>query len=235
MNITLGFVFIAGIVSFLSPCVLSMVPIYLGILGAGTQYDDREKTPRFQLLISGSFFILGFTFVFITLGLSATYIGNLLYWIKPWISRIGGILIFIYGIYLTGWIKIPFLDYEWKIQDHRFSKYPQINSFWMGIVFAAGWSPCIGPILGTILTFILSSKVSLLGGVLYLFVYSMGIGILFLLTAIGLEPIVKKTLKKPILLKRIQQASGIVLAIFGVLLFLGLISRLAIISPKWLL
>jgi cytochrome c-type biogenesis protein len=235
MNLSLGFIFIAGFVSFLSPCVLSMVPIYLGILGANTNFDHEGLPSRFRILISGSFFILGFTLVFMTLGLSTTLLGNLLYGLKPWIARIGGVIIIIYGISLTGWLKLPISDSDIKIQKNYFSNHPLVNSFWMGIIFSAGWSPCIGPILGTILTFILSTEVSIFTGVLYLFIYSMGIAVPFLLTAICLEPAVKRILKKPLLLKRIQQVSGIVLVIIGVLLSLGWISRLAQITPKWLL
>jgi cytochrome c-type biogenesis protein len=141
----------------------------------------------------------------------------------------------IYGIHLTGLIHLPFLDYEWKPIQGISSSHPLLNSFLMGLFFSAGWSPCIGPILGGILTVLASSQVSVGQGVLYLVIYSLGIGIPFLLASVGLQPLFLRFRQRPLLVRRIQQLSGVLLSIFGVLLMLGLISRLAQISPKWLL
>jgi cytochrome c-type biogenesis protein len=229
MTFSLGLVFLAGLISFLSPCVLSMLPIYLGILGTNST-DSRHV-----LLIPGLIFILGFTLVFITLGLTTTLIGNLLFTLKPWIARVGGFLILVYGIHLTGLIHLPFLDYDWKPIQTSSKSNPLLNAFFMGIVFSAGWSPCIGPILGGILTALASSQASSAQGILYLLVYSLGIGIPFLLAAAGLQPAIMRLRQKPMTVLRIQQFSGVLLCIFGVLLMLGIISRLALFSPKWLI
>jgi cytochrome c-type biogenesis protein len=206
-----------------------MLPIYLGILGANSNENKQS------LLIPGIFFILGFTLIFVTLGLTTTFLGNLLFSIKPWIARVGGFLIFIYGVHLTGLIHLPFLDYEWKPIQNFSSANPSLNAFFMGIFFSAGWSPCIGPILGGILTALAASQATADQGVLYLFIYSLGIGIPFLLAALGLQPVILRLRQKPVLVHGIQQISGVLLAVFGVLLMLGLISRLAQISPRWLL
>jgi cytochrome c-type biogenesis protein len=210
-----------------------MVPIYLGILGANSQPDtNRSKVP---LILSGLLFILGFTLIFITLGFSATLIGSLIYPIKPWIARIGGLFVLIYGIHLTGWIRWKIFDLEWKPMQKLTSKNNYLNALLMGIFFSAGWSPCIGPILGGILTALASSQTTTYQGMLYLLFYSLGIGLPFLLAAAGLQPFIFRLQRKPIIIRRIQQVSGILLAIFGVLLMLGLLSRLAQFSPKWLL
>ena len=235
MTLSLGLVFLAGLVSFLSPCVLSMVPVYLGILGAAGTTEGQTRKTHFDLLLTGTFFILGFTVIFITLGFSATVFGNFFYFLKPWIARIGGILIVLYGLHLSGIITLPFLDYEWKpIQKINFQN-RYMNAFLMGIVFSAGWSPCIGPILGTILTALAASEVTVSQGLLYLLLYSLGIGLPFLVAAEGFQPLVQKIKQNHILVRRIQQASGILLVIIGVLLTLGWLTRLAQIAPKWLL
>jgi Cytochrome c biogenesis protein len=229
MTVGLGLVLIAGVVSFLSPCVLSMLPIYLGILGSSS--TDH----KYALLLPGSFFILGFTLVFVTLGLTTTALGNWLFVLKPWIARIGGFLVLLYGIHLMGLIHLPFLDFDWKpIQPMRSSN-SLLNAFLMGIVFSAGWSPCIGPILGGILTALASSQASVLQGIIYLLIYSLGLGVPFLLAAAGLQPVILRLRQQPKWLLRVQQFSGALLSIFGVLLMFGILTRLAQFSPKWLL
>ena len=234
MNVSLGLVFVAGLISFLSPCVFSMIPVYLGILGANAPANDNMGG-KSSLLLSGLLFVFGFTLVFITLGFTTTVLGNLFINLKPWIARVGGLLVFVYGFHLTGLIHIPILDFEWKPFRKAESKNPLLNAFLMGIIFSTGWSPCIGPILGVILTAIASNQVSPLQSVCYLLIYSLGMGIPFLVTALGLQPLLDKARRVPNLTKRIQQISGGLLVLFGVLLMLGLISRLAQVSPKWLL
>lgn len=234
MNVGLGLVFVAGVVSFLSPCVFSMVPVYLGILGANAPANDNMEG-KGSLLLLGLLFVFGFTLVFITLGLTTTVLGNLFIILKPWIARVGSLLIFIYGLHLTGLIHIPVLDFEWKPLRKTESGSPSLNAFLMGIIFSTGWSPCIGPILGAILTAIATNQVSPLQSVYYLLIYSLGMGIPFLAAALGLQPLLDRAKRVPNLTKRIQQISGGLLALFGVLLMLGLISRLAQVSPKWLL
>jgi len=235
MNFGLGLVLLAGIVSFLSPCVLSMVPIYLGVLGANVETGVRVLPSQGSVWLPGIFFILGFTSIFVTLGFTATAVGSLLYMLKPWIARLGGAVIILYGLHLMGWLDLPFLDFAWKPQRHMTFAGRYANAFFMGIFFSAGWSPCIGPILGAILTGLAASQATPGQGVIYLLVYSLGIGLPFLLAAVGLGPTVRKLTQKPLLLHRIQQISGMLLMIMGVLLMLGLISRLAQIAPHWLL
>ena len=235
MNLGLGFVFLAGVVSFLSPCVLSMIPIYLGILGAATGTEITLESPKPNLFISGLFFILGFTIIFISLGFSASIVGNYLYFLKPWIARLGGFFIFVYGIHLAGLIHIGIFDFEWKAQFKAKNQNHYVNAGLMGIFFSAGWSPCIGPVLGAILTILASGHSTPLQGALFLFVYSGGIGLPFLLAAFGFQTWFKQIIRKPTLVRRIQQISGVLLSIMGVLLMLGFISRLAQFAPKWLL
>jgi cytochrome c-type biogenesis protein len=206
-----------------------MVPIYLGVLGVNNPNNGKQS-----ILLPGLFFILGFTLVFITIGYTSTLIGNIFFYVKPWIARIGGLIIFVYGMQMAGIIHIPFLDFEWKPIQKLDSDNHYLNALFMGIFFSAGWSPCIGPILGAILTAILSNQVTQLQAVLYLLIYSLGMGLPFLGAALGLQPLFKKINRNSNLVRRIQQISGGLLAVFGVLLMLGLISRLAQITPRWL-
>jgi len=230
--INLAAVFLAGLVSFLSPCVFSMVPVYLGILGA----QSRDNTQRFRLLVNGLAFCLGFTLLFIGLGWGSSVLGDFLYQVRPWIARLGGVVIIIYGIMLTGLIKLPALQYEWK-PFHALSATDRgvWGAFLMGLAFGAGWSPCIGPILGTILTAIVANEVTRGQSVLLLLVYSLGISLPFLLLSLGLESPLRRWEKRGRTLQVIQQVSGYLLIFFGLLLCLGLFSHLAVWTPKWLL
>jgi cytochrome c-type biogenesis protein len=230
--VNLAAVFLAGLFSFLSPCVFSMVPIYLGILGSQSFPDHK----RFHLLINGFAFCLGFTLLFISLGLGSSVLGNVLFAIKPWIARIGGVLIILYGVALTNLIKLPIFQYEWKpIRTNNTEKKGLPGAFLMGLAFGAGWSPCIGPILGSILTAIMVSQLTIGQSSFLLFVYSLGISLPFLLLSLGLEFPLRKWGKSGQIFHYIQQVSGYLLIIFGLLLSLGLFSRLANWTPKWLL
>jgi len=231
MSIGLGMVFVAGLVSFLSPCVISLVPGYLGALGL----EEVKGEGKLKVFWVGLVFFLGFTFVFLTFGLTATLLGSVLFAIKPWVARIGGLVILVFGLHLTGLVTLPCLNYEKKVNLKKEFRNKYILAFMLGIFFSAGWSPCIGPILGSILTALAIGEFTVGEGILFLFVYSLGMGLPFLLAAIGFQPLSKKISHYKKGLHFIQVASGIILCLSGILLIFGIFSKLAQFSFQWML
>lgn len=231
MSIGLGLVFLAGLVSFLSPCVISLVPAYLGALG----FDSSRGRGQSSIILVGFFFFLGFTIVFLTLGFASTLIGNILYEIKPWIARIGGLIVLLFGLHLTGLISLPFLNYEWQINSKKEFQNKYINALLMGVFFSAGWSPCIGPILGSILTSLAAGNATVWQGLVYLLAYSLGLGLPFMLAATVAQPLIKRINLNKKGLHILQVVCGFVLCITGVLLALGIFSKLAQFSLKWII
>jgi len=179
--------FSAGLLSFASPCVLPLVPSYITyITGVSfkelTEVEVRSKL-RWAAILHSLFFIMGFSLVFILMGASATYLGQLLAQYQYWIMKGGGVLIILLGIHFTGIINIPFLQME-KRFEMRKKPLGYAGSFLVGIAFAAGWTPCIGPILSTILIYASASK-SFTTGILLLTYYSIGLGIPFFLSSLA--------------------------------------------------
>ena len=175
--------FAAGLLSFLSPCVLPLIPSYVGFL-TGMTVEEVERR-RWTALLHGLWFVAGFSLVFILLGAAASAVGNLLRDYQVWLGRIGGVLLILFGVYLLGILRPVFLMREWRIQLAR----KPIGYFGSGVVgftFGAAWTPCIGPILGGILT-LAATQAGLGRGVLLLAVYALGLAIPFLVTAIALD------------------------------------------------
>src|SRR4030067_3561200 len=183
MNITLPFAFFAGLASFLSPCVFSLVPAYIGYLGgrsAASAVGGKEN--RWLALSHGFAFVLGFSMVFISLGVATSAIGGLLFDLRSYLARIGGVVVIIFGIHMTGLYRIRFLEYDLRPQSTPDRRRGYLASMLMGVFFSAGWSPCVGPILGAILTLSLNGG-SVSQGVLLLSVYSSGLAIPFLVAS----------------------------------------------------
>ncbi len=222
MNISLLLFFAAGLASFLSPCVLSLIPVYLGLLG----FESGQPKSSAKAILPILIFFLGFTLVFLTLGLTATLLGNLLFSLKVWIARIGGVLIFLFGLQLTGWVNIPFLNFEKKVQVNT-EKGHLLGAFLLGVFFSAGWSPCIGPILGSLLTALVIQNASIAQGLVSLLAYSLGLALPFLLAGLGLFPLLKKLVASMKVMHYIQVVSGIILCLSGLLLAFGVYSQLA--------
>jgi len=179
--------FVAGLISFLSPCVLPLIPSYLSLITGMSVQDlsDRAVAAKVRLHVSlhAVLFILGFSLVFITLGASATAVGQLLLEHQRWLQRLGGILVLALGAVLAGVVKIPFLSREKRLS---LAQHPTgfLGSFLIGAVFAFGWSPCVGPILASILVLAGTSE-RLSEGVLLLVSYSIGLGLPFFLAALA--------------------------------------------------
>ena len=187
-NISIGLAFIAGIASFLSPCVFSLVPAYVGYLGGRSAASASQGKDSVLLTFShGVAFVLGFSFVFIMLGVATSALGGVLYDLRSWLAKIGGIVVVIFGLHMTGILRIPFLEYDLRPQTVPDRRRGYLASALMGVFFSAGWSPCVGPVLGAILTLALNGG-SISQGVVLLSAYSAGLAIPFLIasTQIGL-------------------------------------------------
>jgi cytochrome c-type biogenesis protein len=213
--------------SFLSPCVFSLVPAYIGYLGGRSAASAvGGKQNRWLTLSHGFAFVLGFSFVFVLLGVAASFLGGALYSISSWLSKIGGIIVVIFGIHMTGLYRIPFLEYDLRPQSTPDRRWGYLSSALMGVFFSAGWSPCVGPVLGTILTLALNGG-SVGVGVKLLSAYSAGLAIPFLVAAtqIGLVTTVIRRYGK--VMRYVEIGMGVLLIIVGIMLFLGRFETIA--------
>lgn len=219
--------FLAGLVSFLSPCVLPLVPGYVSLIsGAGV---EELKAPESRLLskvmLNSIGFILGFSVVFITLGAISTEVGQLLARYKSLLAQVAGVVIILFGLHLTGLFKIKALYTDARLHQVKGGSTPW-GAFVIGFAFAFGWTPCVGPILGVILTFA-AAQDSVAKGILLLAVYSMGLAVPFLLTSLGIERFLKFYSRFRTHMHALEVASGGLLIALGVLLVIG---RFTIIS-----
>ncbi|HEY62561.1 MAG: hypothetical protein J7L73_06395 [Anaerolineales bacterium] len=226
-DIGLGLAFIAGIASFLSPCVFSLVPAYIGYLGgrsvASAQDDKKDHWETFS---HGLAFVFGFSVVFVLLGIATSALGSVLFDLRAWIAKIGGIVVIVFGLHMTHILRIPFLEYDLRPQSQPERKRGYLSSALMGVFFSAGWSPCVGPVLGAILTISLSGG-SISQGVGLLIAYSAGLAIPFLIAAFGIGWVTKIIKKYGKVMYYTEIAMGVLLIIVGCLLFLGSFEQLA--------
>ena len=221
-NITVWLALLAGLASFLSPCVFSLVPAYVGYLGgiaAGAAGAD-QKPNRWLTFSHGLAFVLGFSIVFVLLGVAASFAGGLLYDLRFWLSKIGGIVVIVFGLHMIGVFHIPFLAYDTRVQQAPDPKLGYLSSAMMGIFFSAGWSPCVGPVLGAILTLALNGG-SISQGATLLSFYSAGLAIPFLLAALGIGWVTTILRKYAKTMRYVEIAMGVILIIVGVLLLSG--------------
>jgi len=216
-NISIGLAFLAGLASFLSPCVFSLVPAYIGYLCGRAAGGENRAGNRFTTFTHGLAFVLGFSVVFVLLGVAASAFGSLLYDLRNWVARIGGIVVIIFGLHMTGVFRIAFLEYDVRVHSNPDRKRGYIASFLMGVFFSAGWSPCIGPVLGSILTLAVNGNSVALGTKL-LISYSLGLAIPFLIAALSigwLSGIIRRYGK---VAHYVEVGMGVVLIIVGLML-----------------
>lgn len=220
-QISLVAAFSAGLLSFVSPCVLPLVPSYISyITGLSIeQLTDAGTRSRFKaaIVVNSLLFIAGFSSVFIAFGASASFIGQVLITYQDHIRRIGGILIIIFGLYLLGVLNINFLQMERRFQ-FRNRPVGYLGSFLIGIAFAAGWTPCVGPVLGTILLYA-STTDSLMSGVMLLASYSIGLGLPLFLTALGVDRFLSYFKQARAYLWGVSTISGVLLVVVGVMIY----------------
>ncbi len=225
-QITVWLAFLAGLASFLSPCVFSLVPAYVGYLGgraAGAGSDQRNRWLTFS---HGVAFVLGFSLVFISLGVAASFAGGLLYDLRYWLAKIGGIVVIVFGLHMIGLFHIPFLAYDTRVQQAPDPKLGYLSSALMGVFFSAGWSPCVGPVLGAILTLAINGGSVSLGATLLTF-YSAGLAIPFLLAALGIGWVTAILQKYNKVMRYVEIAMGVLLVIVGIMLFSGIFELIA--------
>jgi len=234
-DISFPLAFLAGVLSFLSPCVLPLVPSYVSFI-TGISFDDLtggidRKRIRRLTITNSSAFILGFSAVFIALGASSSAIGRFLFEYQEWIRIIGGIVIIVFGLFVAGFLRIGFLTRDKKL---HLSGKPAgyIGTFIVGMTFAAGWTPCIGPILGTILLYA-SSKASALYGFKLLAVYSLGLAIPFFVSSLAINSFLSYSKRLQRYMRVIMVISGLLLIIFGIMLLTNRIRELSGLLPDF--
>ena len=219
--------FLAGLVSFLSPCVLPLVPGYVSLIsGAGVEQLKTQETQLLRkVMLNSVAFILGFSVVFITLGAVATEVSQMLSRYRSTLAQVAGVVIILFGLHLTGVFKIKALYTDARLHSVKGGS-TAWGAFVIGFAFAFGWTPCVGPVLTVILTFA-AAQDSITKGVMLLAIYSMGLAVPFLLTALGVERFLKFYSRFRVHMHAIEVASGVLLVALGVLLVLG---RFTIIS-----
>jgi len=219
--------FLAGLVSFLSPCVLPLVPGYVSLIsGVGVeQLKTQESQLLRKVMLNSVAFILGFSVVFITLGAVATEVSQMLSRYRSTLAQIAGVVIILFGLHLTGVFKIKALYTDARLHSVKGGS-TAWGAFVIGFAFAFGWTPCVGPVLTVILTFA-AAQDSITKGIALLAIYSMGLAVPFLLTALGVERFLKFYSRFRVHMHAIEVASGALLVALGVLLVLG---RFTIIS-----
>jgi cytochrome c-type biogenesis protein len=234
-DISFSLAFLAGVLSFLSPCVLPLVPSYVSFI-TGISFKDLtvgsdRKRIRYLTMTNSMAFIAGFSTIFIVLGISSSAVGKFLFQYVDLIRFVGGILVIIFGLFIAGFLKLDFL-----MKDKKFhlSGKPAgyIGTFIVGMTFAAGWTPCIGPMLGTILVYA-GSKGSALYGFQLLGVYSLGLAVPFFVSALAINVFLSYSPKIAKFMRVIMIASGLLLIIFGILLLTDHLRTLGRLLPDF--
>ncbi len=226
-NVTAGLAFLAGVASFLSPCVMSLVPAYVGYLGGRSVTSGGVIVENsWGTFLHGLAFVLGFSAVFVTLGAAASAIGVLLYDVRTILAKVGGVVVVLFGLHTLGAIHIPLLDADTRVQYRPRPGTGLLSSAAMGVFFSAGWAPCVGPVLGAILTLAINSA-QVNQGLVLLTAYSAGLAVPFLLAALGIGKITALMRRHARLLRGVSMATGAVMVVIGVMLFLGTFETLA--------
>ena len=235
-DVSIFMAFAAGLISFLSPCVLPLVPGYISFVSGVTfsEIKMRKPVPTFLdkkkriVLINSLFFVTGFSLVFILLGATATWIGSFLSSKISLMSKIGGVIIIFFGVYKIGLIR-PRLFYREARVNIRNRKFGYAGALIIGAAFALGWTPCIGPILGVILTYA-GTLDNVNQGIVLLLVYSLGLGVPFLLTAFGVNHFWRFFTRIKKYLGVLEVTSGVIMVILGVMIY----SNKLVLIQSWL-
>ncbi|MDI6800949.1 MAG: cytochrome c biogenesis protein CcdA [Thermodesulfovibrionales bacterium] len=234
-DVSFTMAFLAGVFSFLSPCVLPLVPAYVSFI-TGVSLDELKHSQKISKTIAKTMpntiaFIFGFSTIFVSLGASSSLIGSLLLKYQDDLRIAGGILTIIFGFFIAGFIKLDFLMREKRFHiDKGHAGY--IGAFFIGMSFAAGWTPCIGPILGSILIYA-SSKASAAYGLKLLSVYSLGLAIPFILSTLAINLFLTYTRKIHKFMKVIMIISGLILIAFGIMLLTNRMGQLSALFPDF--
>ena len=227
VQVSFPLAFAAGVVSFLSPCVLPVVPSYVAFVSGVTLEDLRDGSvagARRTAVIHAALFVAGFSLVFMTLGLVASSMGSSLVRALPWVNRGGGVLVLLFGLYLADWLPVPSLYRERRF---HLSRRPVgfLGSLAIGVAFGAGWTPGIGPILGSILLYA-GLEATMTHGTLLLGTYALGLGIPFVASAAGLNWLIAGGPRIRSFIRPLQRVAGAVLVLIGVLMVTGRFAKL---------
>jgi cytochrome c-type biogenesis protein len=230
--------FTAGLFSFLSPCVLPLFPSYLSFITGMSVADltqELGKSARRRVLLNALAFILGFSLIFVALGASFSAAGQVLLDYREWIRRVGGLLIVVFGLYIAGVLRVGVFGrtQQWQLREKPAG---YVGSFAVGVTFAIGWTPCVGPILGSILS-LAGTAETVQRGVGLLFAYSAGLGVPFLLSALALGAFLRFFKRFRPFIPIVERTAGVILVVVGVLVFTGyyvtLNSWAAALTPEW--
>ncbi|MGB1658037.1 MAG: cytochrome c biogenesis CcdA family protein [Longimicrobiales bacterium] len=229
--------FTAGVFSFLSPCVLPLVPSYLTFVTGMSLEDLQDGVDRKTTFTHSLLFVIGFSSIFILLGASASFLGQFLRAYEVWIARVGGVIIILLGMHLAGVFKISPLLREKRVHlNDKPAGY--LGTLGVGIAFGAGWTPCIGPALGAILTYGMTQD-TMWAGVGLLSVYSLGLAVPFLLASLALDWFLQTFQRFRTWIPIVEKASGVLLILLGILLLTGQFTVLAAwlnrYTPTWIL
>ena len=232
--------FTAGLFSFLSPCVLPLFPSYLSFITGMSVADlstDLTAAARRRVMLHSVIFVLGFSVVFVALGASFSAAGQVLFQYRDWIRRIGGLLIIVFGLYIAGLLNVGVFGrtQQWQIREKPAG---YVGSFLVGVTFAIGWTPCVGPILGSILT-LASSETTVQQGIALLLAYSAGLGVPFLLSSIALGGFLRFFKRYRPFIPTVERAAGVLLVAVGILVITNyyvVLNTWALgLTPDWLL
>lgn len=221
--------FIAGLLSFLSPCVLPLIPSYItyltGLSFADLQAEHPTHKVRQTAMLHSLAFIFGFTVVFVLLGASATFVGSFLNQHAAFLRKAGGVLIVLLGVHVTGLIPITMLLGEKRVTLHR-KPAGFAGTFLVGIAFAAGWTPCIGPILAAILM-VAATEENVSHGIVLLLIYSLGLGIPFFLSSLAMHQFIVMFQRFKKYIRIFEIGTGIFLVLVGAMIYFNWLSRLS--------
>ena len=222
VQVSFPFAFAAGVVSFLSPCILPVVPSYIAFISGltlGEMTEGEVPHARRRAVLHSVLFMAGFAVVFMTLGTAATAAGARIAGVLPWINRLGGVVILAFGLLLLGVLRVPGLGRELRV---NLGARPTgaLGSFVVGVAFGAGWTPCIGPILGSILMYA-SLESTMMEGTALLGTYALGLGIPFVASAAGLNWFLASSARARSWIVPLQRVAGTVLVVIGLLMATG--------------
>jgi cytochrome c-type biogenesis protein len=236
VHISFAGAFIAGLLSFLSPCVLPLIPSYVtyitGLSFADLKAEHPSHTVRQKTTIHSLLFIAGFTVVFVLLGASATYVGNFLQEHMNTLRKTGGVLIVLFGVHVSGIVNINALLGEKRLTIHR-KPAGYLGSFLVGVAFAAGWTPCIGPILASILI-IAATEEKVYHGMALLLVYSLGLGTPFFLSSLALNRFLSLFNRYKKHIRVMEIVTGMFLIVIGVMIFTNYLSAFSRYFMSWI-
>ncbi len=226
MELSFISIFGAGMLTLLTPCILPILPVWLSLLmGAGVE-SGRSERSRNKLVFSSLLFVAGFSLVFTLLGLGASSVGSVLQQHRPVLLLVGGVLILLFGLKYLGLLRIPFLEKTFQVNAVKTGSFA-LDALLFGVLFALGWTPCVGPILGSVLTYTTATTTNPWMGALYLLTYSLGVGVPFLVVSLLADRLVPKLRKLNRFIPWFEKLTGVVMVAVGLLLVVPASVRLA--------